>query len=91
MKLKIITVDTQLEAEDCDYITLDIADDKKGGFSGCCGIKKGHARAVMSLREGKVTAQRQGKVIFTAVTSAGFAAVKDNVVTVTVDRAEAVE
>ena len=91
MKLRIITVDTQLEREGCDYITLDIADDKKGGFSGCCGIKKGHARALMSLREGKVTAQKEGKVIFTATTSAGFATVKDNVVTVAVDSADVTE
>lgn len=88
MKLKIITVDTQLERDGCDYITLDIADDKKGGFSGSCGIKKGHARAIFSLRQGKVTAQRQGEVIFTAETSSGFALVQDDVVTVTVDKAE---
>ncbi len=88
MKLKVITVDTNLEAENCDYITLDIADDKKGGFSGSCGIKRGHAHALFSLREGKVTAQRQGEMIFSALTSAGFATVRDNVVTVTVDSAE---
>lgn len=91
MKLKIITVDTQLEKDGCDYITLSIADDKKGGFSGSYGIKKGHARAVFSLKEGKVTAQRQGEIVFSAETSSGFAVVEGDVVTITVDRAEEAE
>ena len=85
MKLKVITVDTQLEKENCDYITLMLADDKKGAFSGSYGIKKGHARAVFSLCEGKLTAQHQGEIIFSCESSSGFAVVEDNVVTVTVD------
>ena len=85
MKLKVITVDTHIEKENCDYITLTVADDVKGGFSGSYGIKKGHARTVFALGEGKVTAQRQGEIIFSAEASSGFATVEDNVVTVTVD------
>lgn len=85
MTLKVITVDGHYEAEGCDYITLDIADDKKGGFSGSYGIRRGHARAVFALREGKITAQAQGKTVFSAASSGGFAAVSNNVVTVVAD------
>lgn len=85
MRLKIITVDTHLEREDCDYITLSIADAANGSFSGSYGIKKGHARAAFCLGDGRLTAQRRSEVIFSAETSSGFATVKDNVVTVTVD------
>lgn len=88
MKLKVITVNTQIEKDNCDYITLTVADDKKGGFSGSYGIKKGHAKTVFALGEGKLTAQRQGEVIFSADVSSGFAKVEDNVVTVTVESVE---
>ena len=88
MKLKVITVNTHIEKDNCDYITLTVADDKKGGFSGSYGIKKGHAKTVFALGDGKLTAQRQGEVIFSAETSSGFAKVEDNVVTVTVESVE---
>ena len=85
LSLKLFLVDRVIEIEDCDYITLDVADDKKGGFSGSYGIKKGHADAIISVREGKVTAQKNGEIVFASQTSSGFATIKKNVVNITVD------
>ena len=86
--LKIFTVDNMLEIADCDYVTLDVSDDENGGFSGCYGIKKGHATAVISVREGNVTAQKNGETIFSAQTSSGLAMIKEDIIKLTVDKAQ---
>lgn len=85
LTLKIFTVDRQIEISDCDSIRLNIADDKKGRFSGSYGIKKGHARAVFSLCAGTVTAYKKDEPVFSAETSDGFGMVEDDTVSLTVD------
>lgn len=85
LSLKIFLVDRVIEVADCDYITLAVSDDKNGGFSGSYGIRKGHAEAIISVSEGKITAQKNGGIVFSAHTSSGFATIKKNVVSVTVD------
>ena len=86
--LKIYTPEQAYELQECDYITLDIADGEKGEFSGSYGIKKGHADAVFAVAEGKITAKKDGEVVFVAKSSTGFATVKNNTVNVTVDKAD---
>ncbi len=72
----------------CDSVKLSIADSVSGEFSGLYGIRKGHAETVFALAEGMITVSNQEKVIFSAKCSDGFATVKNNVVSVTVDYAE---
>lgn len=85
LTFKIFTVDRQLPPLECDYVKLNIADDKNGKFSGSYGIKTGHAKAVFSLSEGTITIYKNNEIILSAETSNGFAMVEDNVVSVTVN------
>ena len=62
--LKIFCVDRQLEVNDCDCVLLSIAEDAKGRFSGSYGIKKGHAKAVFSLKKVRSWFQMLGKLFF---------------------------
>ena len=89
--LKICTVDRQLEKDGCDCVILNIAEDSKGGFSGSCGIRRGHAKAVFALSQGVIRAKAKDEVIFSLDVSDGFATVENDVVTVIVDRCNEAE
>ncbi len=86
LTLKIYTVDRQLSPILCDSVRIPVSDSVSGEFSGFYGIKKGHAKAVFSLKKGKLTASEKEKQIFTAEISDGFAAVENNEVRIIVDR-----
>lgn len=86
LTFKLYTVDSQSPTFECDYVKLNIADDKNGKFSGSYGIKSGHTNAVFALSEGTVNVYKDEKVIFSAETSDGFAVVEDNAVSVTVQK-----
>lgn len=85
LTVKIFTVDRQLPEIKCDSVRLPVSDSSKGEFSGSYGIKKGHAKAVFSLRKGKVVASSEGEQIFSTGISDGFAMVENNEVRITVD------
>lgn len=78
-------VDRQLPAMECDSLRVPVSDSVNGDFSGYYGIRKGHTRAIISLKNGDVTINEGGKTIFTAEISDGFALVENNVVSITVD------
>ncbi len=84
----LFTPDCNFPELECDSVKLNIADSISGKFSGAYGIRKGHAEAVFALAEGIVSVKYQEKVIFSAKCSDGFATVKDNIVSVTVDSAQ---
>ncbi len=65
----------------CDSVRLTVADNEKGRGGGSCGIKKGHAPALIALSEGKVSAYRGNEEIFSRQTKGGFASVENNIVT----------
>lgn len=88
LTVKIFTVDRQLSDIKCDSVCLPVSDNSKGEFSGSYGIKKGHAKAVFSLKAGKVTVSTDGKQVFSANISDGFAIVENNEVRITVDTVE---
>lgn len=81
----LFTPHRQYPSLECDSVRLAIADSVSGKFSGSYGIRKGHAKAVFSLAEGKISVSLDGKEIFTAECDGGFATVDNNEVRVTVD------
>lgn len=83
--VKFFTVDSQLSDIKCDSVLLPVSDNSKGEFSGCYGIKKGHANAVFSLKAGRVIVNSAGERVFSANISNGFAIVENNEVRITVD------
>lgn len=88
LTLKFFSIDSKIPDIKCDSVRLPVSDNAKGEFSGSYGIKKGHAKAVFSLKEGKVTAWVEAEQIFSANISTGFAMVENNEVRITVDSVE---
>lgn len=84
LTVKFFAVDRHVTDMECDSVRLPISDSIKGEFSGSYGIKKGHARAVFSLKAGKVILTSEGKSVFEADISEGFATVENNEVCITV-------
>ena len=88
LTVKFFTVECQITEVKCDSLCLPVSDNSKGEFSGSYGIKKGHAKAIFSLRAGKVIASSDGEQIFSANISDGFAIVENNEIRITVDKAD---
>lgn len=88
LTLSVFTVDKVFDPVECDSVRLSIADSVDGSFSGSYGIKKGHAPTVFTLKEGEIIASENGKELLRLKSSAGFASVKYDVVSVTVEKAE---
>ena len=88
LTVSFLTVDRQIPPMECDSVRIPVADSTKGKFSGFYGIKKGHARAVFALKSGTVTVAKDGKTVFTANISDGFAMVENNEINITVDKIE---
>ena len=85
LTVKFFTVDRLIPAMECDSVRLPVSDNISGSFSGSYGIRKGHAKAVFSLKEGKVILFSNEKTVFEADISDGFATVENNEVCITVD------
>lgn len=69
----------------CDSIHLSISDDAKGKGGGSCGIRKGHAKSLLSLEEGSMKAFHEGEIILIGKSGCGFATVDQDVVTAVVE------
>ncbi len=85
MQLIIATPKGSILPIECDSVHLNICDDIKGKNGGNYGIRKGHAKALFSLEKGNVIALLNGKTVYSATTTKGFATVDNNVVTVVVE------
>ena len=85
MQLIIATPKGSILPIECDSVHLNICEDIKGKNGGNYGIRKGHAKALFSLEKGDVTALLNGKTVYSATTTKGFATVDNNVVTVVVE------
>ena len=85
LTVKIFTVGHRIPDMECDSVRLPISDNVKGEFSGSYGIRKGHAKAIFSLRSGKVILTSGEKTVFEADISDGFATVENNEVCITVN------
>ncbi len=85
MKFTLFTPHRQFSSLECDSVKLSVADSVSGKFSGSYGIRSGHAKAVFSLAEGKITVSLKDKEIFSAECQGGFAMVENDEVRVTAD------
>ncbi len=88
MRFILFSPHRQFAAIECDSVRLNIADSCDGKFSGSYGIRKGHADAIFSLCEGKISVSLEGKEIFSALCSEGFATVKNDEIRLTVNSAK---
>lgn len=70
---------------ECDSVRLCIADSVTGKFSGSYGIRKGHAKAILSLAAGRISVSLDGKEIYSVQCDGGFATVENNEVRVIAD------
>lgn len=85
MRFTLFTPHHQFPSLECDSVKLNISDSVGGKFSGSYGIRKGHAKAVFSLSEGKISVSLKGQEIFSAECQGGFATVENDEVRVTAD------
>ena len=85
MKFTLFTPNCKFDTLECDSVILSIADNTDGAFSGLYGIRKGHAKAIFSLNNGKVSVSLSGKEIFSAECMGGFAKIENDDVRVVVD------
>ncbi|MBQ3137570.1 MAG: hypothetical protein IJB74_08845 [Clostridia bacterium] len=85
MKFNLFTPHRQYPSFECDSVKLPVADSVSGKFSGSYGIRRGHAKAVFALTEGKIIVSFAEKEIFSAECDGGFATVENDEVRVTAD------
>ncbi len=85
MKFTLFTPHRQFPFLECDSVKLNIADSVSGKFSGSYGIRKGHAKAIFSLAEGRISVSFKDKEIFSAECQGGFAVVENDEVRVISD------
>ncbi len=90
LTLKLITPEKSYIYENCDSVNLSVSDNSKGNGGGSYGIRKGHAKAIFSLCEGKLCAIKNGKAIVEGIISSGFSSVENNIVTVIADNFETI-
>ncbi len=83
--LKVITPEKEYFYEACDSVSFCVGDNTKGKGGGSYGIHKGHANAIFSLSEGRLTASKNGEAIVEGIISSGFSSVENNIVTVIAD------
>ena len=88
MKFILFTPDRRFPEMECDSVRLPVADSCNGKFSGSYGIRKGHADAIFSLSDGKISVSLEGKEIFAVCCSDGFASVRNDELRVTVSSAD---
>lgn len=82
LTLIIVTPSKEYCYENCDSVRLCINDGIKGNEGGSYGIRYGHAKALLSVAEGSISAFSNGKQILYAKISTGFADVDKGLITV---------
>ena len=84
----VMTPDSEPVKFGCDSLHLTVRDGRNGRGGGSYGIRRGHAKAVLSLGRGLLEAFDGGECTRRITCSAGFARIENDRVTVTVERAE---
>lgn len=73
-------------AVECDGVNIPVSDTLKGGFSGSYTIKKGHAKALFSLKKGEIKVFKDNSVLFTAQCEEGFAVMENNILKINTEK-----
>lgn len=92
IKLRVITPSGVAAEVKCSSVRFNAKDGESGKGGGGIGIRKGHMKSLIAVEAGEVTAMTDdklpsGKKDFRIKVKAGFAAVKDDVVTIITDAA----
>lgn len=82
LTLNILSPEGRHPAVTCDSVHLILSDDDTGKGGGSCGIRTGHAKAMLALSKGSITAFMKEEKVFEVQTGGGFATVENDVVTV---------
>ena len=80
--LRIVTPEGVDQEIECDSISLWMTEDSRGKGEGSIGIRKGHINAVIALGSGPLSANLNGKPVYSAQTEGGFATVLNDIITV---------
>lgn len=88
IKLSIVTPNGKAASVTCDSVRMTAQDDVRGRNGGGLGIHPGHASAMIALEEGILTALLDGTVVLKVNVKPGFAAVRNDVVTVLTEHAD---
>lgn len=88
LTLRIVRPDHPVITAECDSVRLTLADDENGRGGGSYGVRYGHAKAVLLLGKGALSAYSGGELVMSAECSDGFARVEDNIVTVVTEKCE---
>lgn len=91
LTLNIVTPKCTYGPFQCDSIHLTIGDDDKGKGGGDYGIRKGHAKSLLSLDTGVIKAFFLGENILTGKSGCGFATVDKDIVTVVIETFESIK
>jgi len=85
LNVSFFSVEKQISHIECESVRLPVADSVNGDFSGFYGIRKGHAKAVFSLKAGTVILTSGDKTVLSVDISDGFATIDNNEVSINVD------
>ncbi len=86
LTLKVLSPAAETATLACDSVNLTVCDNSQGKGGGSYGIHKGHTSALIALGKGAIFAKKDGKEVYRAEVSGGFATVDSNTVTVTVEK-----
>ena len=92
IKLRVVTPSGIAAEAECRSVRFNAKDGENGKGGGGIGIRKGHMKSLIAVEAGEIIAVTDdkltsGKNDFRIKVKAGFAAVKDDVVTVITDAA----
>ncbi len=86
LTLIIVAPDGERANLSCDSIRLMVKQNAKEQDGGWVGIRQGHVDALMAVAQGPILAFQNGQEVGRFETGGGFASVKDNVVTVIIQK-----
>ena len=85
LRLCVILPGEAIEDLPCDSVHLTLADDSRGKGGGSIGIRHGHAKAILALAPGSLTALLDGQIVLERRCSAGFARIENDRITVVIE------
>ena len=85
LRLSITTPNDTETAVRCDSLRFSVPDGENGKNGGSIGIRCGHADALMAVAPGRIVARVGERIVLDCETTAGFAVVQNDQVTVLTD------
>ncbi len=80
--LRLVTPDQEPIELECDSVHVTLRDDSHGHGGGSYGIRHGHAKTILAMGAGPLTALLEGKTLLRCTCSEGFARIENSTVIV---------